>query len=79
VKQWSGFQGFFDYEAEDQPQRFLDSIWPLTHWGKIAGGFVGFIALLLFKYPHDPKEVEADLVERRALAQKMKEEVEAGS
>ena len=73
VKQWSGFQGF-DYETEDQPKRFLDSIWPLTHWGKIAGGLVGFIALLFFKYPHDPKEVEADLMERRAQAQKMKEE-----
>jgi len=77
VKQWSGFQGFLDYEADDQPQRFLDSIWPLTHWGKIAGGFVGFLALLMFKYPHDPKEVEVDLVERRALAEKMKAEMEA--
>jgi len=31
-------------------------------------------ALMLFKYPHDPKQVEADLIERRALAKKMKEE-----
>ena len=73
VKEWSGFLSFVD-KAEDQPQRFLDSIWPLTHWGKIAGGLVGFVALLFFRYPHDPKEVEADLVERRALAQRMQEE-----
>jgi len=76
VKQRSGFQGFLDVEAKEQPQSFLDSIWPLTHWGKIAGGFVGFIALLFFRYPQDPKEVEADLIERRAIAQQMKEEAE---
>jgi len=73
VLQWSGFMGF-DYTTEEQPDRFLNTTWPLTHWGKIAGGLVGFAALLFFKYPHDPREVEADLVERRALAQKLKEE-----
>jgi len=74
VLQWTGFMGF-DYATEEQPDRFLDTMWPLTHWGKIAGGVVGFIALLFFKYPHDPKEVEADLIERRALAEKLKEEI----
>jgi len=75
VLQWTGFMGF-DYSTEEQPDRFLNTIWPLTHWGKIAGGLVGFASLLLFKYPHNPEEVEADLVERRALAAKLKEEVQ---
>jgi len=73
VKEWTGYQGW-DIPTQKQPERFLKSIWPLTHWGKIAGGLVGFAALLFFKYPRDPGEVEADLIERRALAQTMREE-----
>jgi len=32
---------------------------------------------MLFKHPADPMQVEADLVERRALAKKLKEEAES--
>jgi len=45
------------------------------HIGPIISSAIWLIGLLWFKYPQDPREVEADLVERRALAQKLKEEV----
>jgi len=77
VTQWTGYQGW-DIPREQQPERFLKSIWPLMHLGILAGEVVVLIALFWFKYPKDPKEVEADLIERRALAQKLKEEAEAG-
>jgi len=75
VKQWTGYLGW-EYPREKQPERFLKSIWPLMHIVKAGGEAVVLAALFWFKYPKDPKEVEADLIERRALAQKMKEEAE---
>ena len=75
VQQWTGYKGW-DIPVAEQPERFLKTIWPLTHIRPIVGGVIGLIALLWFKYPHDPKEVEADLIERRALAQKLKEEAQ---
>jgi len=73
ITQWTRYQGW-DIPAEKQPRRFLDSIWPLLHIGRFAGELICFVALLWFKYPHDPGEVEADLIERRAFAKQMKEE-----
>jgi len=73
VMQWTGYLGY-QYPREEQPERFLRSIWPLTHWGRIAGGILAFVALMWFKFPHNPTEVERDLIERRALVQKMEED-----
>lgn len=67
VTQWTGFLGY-EFSAEEQPPRFLNTIWPLMHLGVIAGEFVVLIAISLFKVPHDPSAVESDLVARRALA-----------
>ena len=75
VTQWTGYQGW-DVPVEQQPERFLKSIWPLQHIGKIAGEAISLAALFWFKYPHNPREVEADLIERRELAKKLKEEAE---
>jgi len=74
VTQWTGYKGY-DIPAEEQPERFLKTIWPLRHFGIIAGAAITLVALLWFKYPHDPKAVEADLVERRAVAKQLKEEM----
>ena len=76
VEQWTGYKGF-DIPAEEQPERFLNSIWPRLHLTVAIGEFITLLCLFWFKYPHDPKEVEADLIERRALAAKLKEEVGA--
>jgi len=73
VTQWTGYLGW-DYTAEQQPDRFLRTIWPLTHVRPIVGGAIALAALLWFKYPHDPKAVEADLIERRAMATQIKED-----
>jgi len=73
VTQWTGFLGW-EFPVEEQPERFLKSIWPLLHVGAFFGEIVTLIALFWFKYPHDQKVVEADLIERRALAKKLKEE-----
>jgi len=67
VTDWTEYQGW-DVPLEKQPPRFLKSIWPLMHLGRIAGEFVVLGALFLYKQPNDPKLVEADLVRRRALA-----------
>jgi len=75
VTQWTRFQGY-DVPAERQPERFIKSIWPLLHVGAFFGELIALIALLLYKTPHDPGLVEADLIERRALAKKMKEEAQ---
>jgi len=76
VTQWTGYKGW-DVPLAEQPERFMKTVWPLLHIGPVFGEIVALIAILQFKYPHDPKEVEADLIERRALAQKMREEVAA--
>ncbi|MCL2494242.1 MAG: MFS transporter [Oscillospiraceae bacterium] len=75
VRDWSDYQGW-DIPVEQQPTRFLNTIWPLMFVGPIIDGALWLGARLWFKYPHDPKEVEADLVERRALAAKLKEEIQ---
>ena len=75
VTQWTRYQGW-DIPVEEQPERFLKSVWPLLHIGKIVDEVIYLGALFWFKYPRDPREVEADLIERRALAQKTKEEME---
>jgi len=76
VTQWTGYKGW-DIPLAEQPERFLKSIWPLLHIGAIFGEIVALIAIFRFKYPEDPNEVERDLIERRALAQKMREEIDA--
>ena len=73
VKDWTDYQGW-DVPIEEQPPRFLNTIWPLMFIGPIIDTALWLGAQLWFKYPHDPKEIEADLIERRELAAKMKEE-----
>jgi len=76
VTQWTGYMGY-DVPAEQQPARFLNSIWPLMHVGIFFGEIVVLVALSVFKMPKNFDEIEADLVERRALAKRMQEEVAA--
>jgi len=68
VTQWTGYQGW-DIPVEGQPARFINTIWPLTHLGAFFGELVAFIAIMRFKYPRDPQDVERDLIEKRALVQ----------
>jgi len=76
VTQWTQYQGW-DVPVEQQPERFLKSIWPLMHLGILAGEVVVMCGLFWFnKEPRDPQQVERDLIERRALAKQMKEELE---
>ena len=76
VTQWTGYMGY-DVPAEQQPTRFLNSIWPLMHVGIFFGEVVVLVCLYVFKMPKNFDEIEADLIERRALAQKLKEEAQA--
>jgi len=73
VTQWTGYMGW-ETPAEQQPERFMRTAWPLIHLGVVASEVIALAALLWFQYPHDPKDVERDLIERRALAQQLKEE-----
>ena len=69
----------FDPTAEKQPALFVK--WaPLLYLLVPAfDNFIYFIARLLYKYPSSMRDqVEADLIERRALAQAKQEEIKVG-
>jgi len=70
---WTGFPGA-DVPLEEQPERFLKSIWPLLQCKQFLTGAAWLAGLLWFRFPMEPAQVETDLIERRALEQKMKEE-----
>jgi hypothetical protein len=72
VTQWTGYLGY-DIPKEEQPERFIKSIWPLMHIGTLLSSACWLIALLLFKFPADRDQVETDLIEGRALEKQMKE------
>jgi len=77
--QWTGYMGY-DVPAQQQPPRFLNTIWPLFYLGIVFGEIVVLIFLHVFKMPANFDQVEADLIERRALAQKNNlEKEEAGT
>jgi len=76
VTQWTGYQGW-DIPKEEQPDRFINTIWPLMHIGTFISATAWLIGLLWFRFPADRDQVESDLIERRALAKKLKEEAEA--
>ena len=73
ILQWTGFLGY-EFPKEEQPPRFLDTIWPLLHLGTAFGALVTLVCLFVFRMPTNFDQVEADLIERRALAEQMKEE-----
>lgn len=73
VVDWTGYKGW-DIPISQQPDRFMKSIWPLLHLGPIFGEMVGLAGMLWFRYPQDPKKVEADLIKRRALIQEQTQE-----
>ena len=73
VLQWTGYLGY-DVPVEQQPPRFINTIWPLFYLGIIFGEIVALIAMFAFKMPANFDQVEADLIERRAQAAKIKEE-----
>ena len=72
---WTGFPGA-EFPLEEQPERFLKSIWPLLQFKQFLTGAAWLSGLLWFRFPMEPAQVEADLIEQRALAQKMKKEAE---
>ena len=67
VLQWTGYLGW-DIPADQQPERFINSIFPLLHLSPAIGEVIAIFFVLLYRTPKDPKEVEQDLIERRALA-----------
>jgi len=76
VLHWTGFLGW-DIPREEQPERFINSIWPLMHIIRSASEAIALIGLLWYKTPKDPNEVEQDLVARRQAAQAKEEEMQA--
>jgi Na+/melibiose symporter-like transporter len=73
VLQWTGYLGY-DVPVEQQPPRFINTIWPLFYLGIIFGEIVALAAMFAFKMPANFDQVEADLIERRAQAAKIREE-----
>ncbi|MCL1951564.1 MAG: MFS transporter [Oscillospiraceae bacterium] len=70
---WTGFPGA-DFPLEQQPDKFLKSIWPLLQFKQFLTGAAWLGGLLWFRFPMDPAQMEADLIERRKLEQKIKDE-----
>jgi len=82
VIHWSGFRGTSDehgrtLEGKDQPKRYIDIIWPMLYLSGGVSQAVWFFLRWLWKYPGDREQIEAELIERRALAKKLKEEAQA--
>jgi hypothetical protein len=77
VMQWSGFRGT-DVPAEEQPKRFIDIIWPIMCLSTAFDETVAVVLRWLWKEPGNREQVEAELVERRAVAKKLKEEALLG-
>jgi Na+/melibiose symporter-like transporter len=75
ILDWTGFLGW-DYPAQQQPANFMKTLWPFLHLTSFIDGVLWTVARFIYKYPEDPAVVEADLIERRALAKKMKEEAQ---
>jgi len=74
--QWSGFLGW-DYPVEKQPQRLLKTIWPVLWITTAFDHLVYFIGLFFYRYETATRDgVEADLIERRKLAEQAKAEGE---
>ena len=79
LMQWSGFRGITDQDgreltAADQPARFINMIWPLLTLSEAIKHAMWFVLRALWKPPENPEQMEAELIERRALAIKMREE-----
>jgi Na+/melibiose symporter-like transporter len=76
--QWTGYKGW-DFPAEEQPKRFFDTLWPMM-W--LTGAFDHLVSLVGYSfYRHGRQlrdQVEAELAERRALAERKKEELALG-
>lgn len=70
IKQWTGYQGW-DIPKEQQPPRFLNTIWPLMNLSGLFSGLAWVVGLLWFKPPVDPKVVEEELIERRKQAEEL--------
>jgi Na+/melibiose symporter-like transporter len=59
------------------PERYVKWVWPMVNLMPVIDNAIFLVARIAF--PYDPKEkdvIEADLKERRALAAKMKEDME---
>jgi len=66
----------FDPAKEKQPALFLKWAPVLYLLVPVIDSGIWLIAKLLYKYPGDREQVETDLIERRRLAQEMKEGME---
>jgi len=77
VLDWSGFRGS-DIPAAEQPKRFMDMVWPLLCLTVAFDSLVYFIFRALWKPPADREQMEQELIERRALENKLREDAQAG-
>jgi len=81
LMQWSGFRGISDQSgraltADDQPARFINMIWPLLTLAGAVKQVMWFVLRALWKPPEDPERMEQELIERRALAIRLKKEAQ---
>ena len=62
------------------PERYRKWAWPMAHLATVADGFVWLWARASFPYDASQKDViEAELAQRRALAKKMKDELDGNA
>ena len=80
LMKWSGFLGTTDKNgreltAADQPKRFIDIVWPLICLCPVFDELVYFLLRLFWKPPPHQAQMEAELIERRAAANKLRNEM----
>ncbi|MDR2687069.1 MAG: MFS transporter [Oscillospiraceae bacterium] len=75
--QWSGYKGW-DVPREEQPKRFLDMIFPMLFITQAVDHLIWLVGYCFYNYKKETREqVEAELIERRRLAQEKRAEMEA--
>jgi len=67
---WTGYQGW-DEPRESQPKRFYDTFFPMMCLTATFDAIVWLIGRSFYRYPKELRDqVEADLIERRRLAER---------
>ena len=75
--QWTGYRGGYQAEGTRPPERYLKYMWPMYCLIPVLDNGIWLAARSLVKWkPEDRERTELALAERRAAAQKLREELD---
>jgi len=77
--QWTGYEGGYKADGTRPPERYLKYMWPMYTLIPVLDHSIWFACRSFVKWkPEDRERTEQALAERRAAAEKLKEEAEVG-